>query len=209
MIWQQYLARQSRKPSGVFGRFLMGRYLDRANAASNALVYDTLEPRSQDRVLEIGFGGADLLLRIAANLDGGSIEGLELSGEMLDSAQRRVRRLGLEGKVQFHLGSVVMLPFADASFDLACSVHTIYFWPDLDHGLAELARVIKPGGALVLGFSSDTALRQEGWVEHGFQAYSSAQITEACRAHGLVPDRLSRIERRPGGEVFAYRGVKA
>ena len=209
MIWKQYLAQQSRKPSGLFGRLLMGRYLDRANANSNALVYDTLAPRPVDQVLEIGFGGADLLLRIAGNLDGGSIEGLELSAEMLASARRRARKLGLDHRTGFHLGGVDALPFDDASFDLACSAHTIYFWPDLDHGLAEIARVLKPGGALVLGFSSDTALRQEGWVERGFQAYSSEQLIEACRARGFTLDRLNLIERKPGGNVCAYRGIKA
>ena len=95
MIWKSLLSAQSHKPSGIFGRLFMGRYLDRANAGINQLVYDALGPDPQDRVLEVGFGGADLLLRIAASLDGGRIEGLELSAEMLERARRRARRLGL------------------------------------------------------------------------------------------------------------------
>ena len=57
MIWKSCLSAQSRKPSGIFGRLLMGRYLDRANAGINQLVYDSLGHDADSRVLEIGFGG--------------------------------------------------------------------------------------------------------------------------------------------------------
>lgn len=208
MIWKSLLSAQSHKPSGILGRLFMGRYLDRANAGINQLVYDTLGPGPQDQVLEVGFGGADLLLRIAASLEGGRIEGLELSVEMLERARRRARRLGLLQRAGFQLGSVDALPFEDAAFDLACSVHTIYFWPDLDRGIAELARVVKPGGRLVLGFSAESVLREDGWVERGFSAYSNQRIADAYRAHGFAPDQLKSIERKPRGTSYAYCGVR-
>ena len=209
MIWQRLLARQSRRPSGLIGRLLMGSYLDRVNAEINTLVYDALAPEPQQRVLEVGFGGAELLFRIAAGLDRGRIEGLELSGEMLDNARRRAARLGLADKTGFHAGSIDALPFADASFDRACSVHTIYFWPDLESGLAELARVLKPGGRLVLGFSTATDLRRDGWMQQGFQAYSTEAIVESCRRLGFENERLDSIPRKPRGQVYAYRGIRA
>lgn len=187
----------------------MGRYLDRANARINRLVYDVLEPEPHEHVLDIGFGGADLLLRIAQGLDSGRIDGVDLSAEMVARAEKRARKLGLAQKACFHRDSVDSLPFGDASFDCACSVHTIYFWPDLDRGLAELARVIKPGGRLVLGFSSDAVLHEEGWVERGFRAYSGMQMADAYRAHGFTPAPLQAIERNPRGQQYAFLGVRS
>lgn len=209
MTWRSFLSAQSRQPSGFFGRFLMAGYLDRANSQINQLVFDTLAPGPQERVLEVGFGGAELLLRIAASLETGRIDGVDLSPEMVTRAVRRARKLRLSEKTGFHQGSVEGLPFDDASFDCACSVHTIYFWPEFNRGLAELARVIKPGGRLLLGFSSDDTLRDEGWVERGFSAYSQQQVSDACQSQGFLPAQLNAIERQPRGKIYAFLGVKA
>ncbi len=209
MIWRSFLSAQSRQPSGFFGRFLMGRYLDYVNSRTNQLVFDKLAPGPQEHVLEIGFGGAELLLRIATDLETGRIDGLDLSPEMVARAVRRTRKLGLSQKTGFHQGSVEKLPFDDASFDCACSVHTIYFWPQLGRGLDELARVIKPGGRLLLGFSSQQMLRDEGWVERGFSAYSKQQVSDACQSHGFEQAQLSVIEREPRGKVYACLGIRS
>jgi len=208
MIWRDFLARQSRRPSGLFGRLLMGSYLDRANADINALVYRRLAPAPQQRLLEIGFGGAELLLRIAAGLEEGCIDGIEISPEMIAAARRRARRLGLEKTTGFHQGSVESLPFTSASVDAVCSVHTIYFWPDLPRGLAEIARVIKPGGRLVLGFSAAEDLRREGWTRRGFKVYANEEIIETCKRHGFEYAGLDGIERRPRGSSHVYCGVR-
>ncbi len=182
--------------------------LNRANASVNQLVFDNLQHDAQSRLLEIGFGGGDLLFRIAGGLAGGSIDGVDLSVEMLANARVRTARLGLGETVNLHLGSADTLPFADATFDCACSVHTIYFWPDLNAGLMQLARVVKPGGGLVLGFSSASALVEDGYTERGFRAYSCEQLVDACHACGFATDRLVSTSRKRGGEVYVYRGVR-
>lgn len=208
MIWRRLLARQSRRPCGLFGRLLMGSYLDRANADINSLVYRRLEPAPRQYLLEVGFGGAELLMRIASVLENGRIDGLELSTEMVANARRRAARLGLEQVTAFHQGSIEALPFTDASFDAACSVHTIYFWPDLARGLGEIARVIKPGGHLVLGFSAADDLRREGWTGQGFKTYGNNEIIATCRRRGFEYESLDSIERKPRGLSYVYRGIR-
>lgn len=208
MAISEFIARQAAQPQGLFGRLIFGRLLNRANATVNRLVYDSLQHDAKSQLLEIGFGGGELLFRIARSLVEGRIEGVDISAEMLANAQRRVARMGLEGSTGLQLGSVDSLPFADASFDCACSVHTIYFWPDLNHGLRELARVIRPGGRLVLGFSSDAALVEDGCTARGFRAYSSQQLVDACLACGFTADMLTTTGRKRGGEIYVYRGVR-
>ncbi|WP_353005220.1 methyltransferase domain-containing protein [Mesorhizobium sp. M0761] len=56
------------------------------------------------------------------------------------------------GRAEFRVGLVEDLPLPDSTFDKALSVHTVYFWQSLRAGSAELARVIEPGGRVVLGF---------------------------------------------------------
>jgi arsenite methyltransferase len=208
MGFSEFIARQSGKPEGLFGRMLMGFYLDRVNEAGNQLVYDTFQVQPDSRVLEVGFGGGELLFRIANQLVSGSIDGIELSQVMLDHAMNRALKLDLESKINFHLGKIEKLPYQDGSFDRVCSVNTVYFWPDLDTGLAELARVMKANAVLVLGFGCDQALRKAGYEEKGFKLYTSDQIASAYRHHGLVPEKLESIERPGRGPFYAYRAVK-
>ncbi len=202
------LAQQSRRPSGFFGRLLMGPYLDRANARVNRLVFDCLDLDPGSRVLEVGFGGGDLLFRIAARVDRGRVDGIDLSPEMVAAAQRRGSRLGLDGRLRLHRAGLDRLPFADAAFDRACSVHTVYFWSDLERGLAEFARVLEPGARLVLGFSSADGIEQSGWVEHGFRAYTGDDIAAACEQQGFDRLELRQIERKPRGSLHALIGTR-
>lgn len=208
MSFSDFIARQSGKPEGLFGRMLMGFYLDRVNEAGNRLVYETLRAQPDSRVLEIGFGGGDLLFRIAKQLESGRIDGIELSQAMLDHALNRARKLNLESKISFHVGKVEKLPYEGEIFDRICTVNTVYFWPDLDAGLAELARVMKADAELVLGFGCDQALRAAGYEEKGFKLYSSEQIADAYRLNGLKPEKLESIERPGRGPFYAYRAVR-
>lgn len=204
----KFLARQAAKPQGIFGRLIYGRHLNRANAVVNQLVYDHLQHDENSRVLEVGFGGGDLLFRVARGLTGGRIDGVEVSTEMLANARRKSSRLGLEGTVALQLASIDALPFAEASFDCACSVHSIYFWPDINTGLGELSRVVKPGGVLVLGFSSASALKKDGLCNRGFKAYSQQQIVDVCLQTGFTAECVATTRRSRGGEIHIYRGIR-
>ena len=80
--------------------------------------------------------------------------GVDPSEVMCAVARRHNRRAIAAGQVRVACGDSEHIPAADASFDKVFSTHTLYFWPDLSRGLAELRRVLRPGGALWLAFHS-------------------------------------------------------
>ena len=96
-----------------------------------------LSPR---RVLEVGCGWGELAEWIARDT-GAEVVAVDLSLRMVELAQER----GVDARV----ADVQQLPFADGEFDLVVAAWMLYHVPDLDRGIGELARVLRPGGRLV------------------------------------------------------------
>lgn len=190
MFIKRFMAKQLAHPSGIFGRLVMGRFLNTITSAHNQLVLKQLALSPADRILEVGFGGGALLDGIVRLVPEGSVAGVELSDEMLSNARSRFRSQIAAGSVELRHGDVRSLPFPDASFDKACSVNTVYFWPDLASALGEFSRVIRPGGVLVLGFNAADDLRSDGLHQLGFVPYSAQDIAEALEAQGFRPGPL-------------------
>ena len=95
-----------------------------------------------DRVLDACCGTGDLA--VAARKAGAAVVGLDFSEPMLE----RARRKGPE--LEWVRGDVLALPFDDASFDAATVGFGVRNVEDLERGLAELARVLRPGGRLAI-----------------------------------------------------------
>lgn len=146
-----FIARQARCPSGWLGWFLV-RIMARETASENAEAIGLLDIQSSDQVLEVGFGHGRSLLAIAATLSEGCAVGVDVSDDMVRQLARRYHHLIAAGRLQVHCADSRQLPLADAQFDKVLAIHTIYFWNDPLVDLREIARVVKPGGRLVLGF---------------------------------------------------------
>lgn len=118
----------------------------------------TLNPPRMDtsfRVLDLAGGTGDVALRIArASGAGTSIVICDISPEMLEVGRRKVEAAGLSDRIGLVQGNAETLPFADRSFDAATIAFGIRNVTRIDRALAEMYRVLKPGGRLaVLEFS--------------------------------------------------------
>ena len=101
------------------------------------------------KVLEVGPGPGELSARIMTELDA-EVVALDVSERMVALARER----GVDARV----GDVQTLPFEDGSFDTVVAAWMLYHVPDLDRGLAEIARVLTPGGRLVAVTNSELHL---------------------------------------------------
>ncbi len=97
------------------------------------------------QVLEVGCGWGELSEWIARET-GAKVVATDLSPHMVELARAR----GLDASV----ADIQSLPFADASFDVVVAAWMLYHVPDLDRGLAEVTRVLRPAGSLVASTNS-------------------------------------------------------
>jgi SAM-dependent methyltransferase len=181
---QRYLARQFARPRGVAGRWVFGAWLDRTSPGMNLMALRLLAIGSHDRVLEVGFGGGGLFQRILAARPAAAF-GVDISEEMVARACRRFRRQINEGRARILLGSAERLPLDDSSIDKACSLNSIYFWTDPAAAMQEFARVLRPGGALLLGFEAPETLRAWPGHRYGFTVFGPGEVVRLAAGAGF------------------------
>lgn len=111
---------------------------------------EALEPQPGERILEIGPGTGYYTFEISERLGDGILEIFDIQQEMLDHVAREAERRGVTN-VKPRQGDAQALPYEDDSFDGAVLVGVLGEIPDQDRALREIARVLRPGGRLVVG----------------------------------------------------------
>jgi SAM-dependent methyltransferase len=118
---------------------------------TRARLRETLEPRPGERVLEVGPGTGYYTLDMAEWVKpDGEVDILDLQPEMLDHTMRRAGERGLANVTPTRSDAITM-PYEDGTFDAAYLVAVLGEIPDQDAVLREFARVLKPGGRLIVG----------------------------------------------------------
>ena len=84
---------------------------------------------------------------------------------MVEQARARNATAIQSGHIDVRHGSVESLPFDDNSFDKALAINSMQVWPDAVAGLREIRRVMKPGGAIALGFTPYSGQPNKGLAE--------------------------------------------
>jgi ubiquinone/menaquinone biosynthesis C-methylase UbiE len=125
--------------------------------------------RARGDALEVAIGTGLNLPLYASDV---RLTGLDLSGGMLQIARDRARELGRE--VDLREGDAHELPFPDESFDSVVCTFSLCNIPDVDRALAEMKRVLKPGGRLLLADHIRSAAKPVFWIQKLIEFFSSA-----------------------------------
>ena len=101
-------------------------------------------------VLDLATGTADLAIGAARRFPSAQVTGVDLTPAMLEVGRRKVAAAGLADRIGLREGNALALDLPDAAFDAATCAFGFRNFPDMDRALAECARVLKPGGHLLV-----------------------------------------------------------
>lgn len=132
-----------------------------ANRRPTRLAIEALDVQPGDSVLDLGCGTGDAIPALMAAAGSGRLHGLDHSRDMIATAAR------LHPEATFHRAPFTAIPLRDGSIDRVLAANVAYFWQDDRAVLAEIARVLRPGGRLALYVTMEDALRRIGLGDSG------------------------------------------
>jgi ubiquinone/menaquinone biosynthesis C-methylase UbiE len=127
-----------------------GRYDDISRSIGDAIEHavERLQPKPGERILDLATGTGWGSRVIAQRFPGVQVIGADIADQMLDHARRTAAKLGLD--IEYRHADAEKLPFEDGSFDGVISTFGVMFAGKPEAAAAELARVVRKGGRVVL-----------------------------------------------------------
>ena len=189
----------------------IARVYDRMNSVMTAGLHHHWRRRAADlaavgpgdRALDVATGTGDLAVELAGRVGpSGEVVGVDFSEQMLAEARRKA-------PLRFEWANALDLPYADGSFDAATVGFGARNFSDLDRGLAEMARVVRPGGKVVV---LEITTPRKPPLSTFYGAWFDTVVPAIGRIAG-DPDAYTylpnSVKRFPGPEELAGRLVAA
>jgi demethylmenaquinone methyltransferase / 2-methoxy-6-polyprenyl-1,4-benzoquinol methylase len=168
------------------------------------IAVNELEPLSKGVFLDVATGTADIALEISSRAPSPArIVGVDFSTTMLELGKDKVKAKNKQAEIQLFPGAAEHLPLKDDSFDGAISAFGARNFANLNQGISEIHRVLKPGGKIVI---LDFSFPQNGFLQWLYRLYfgnilpiMGRWISGHKNAYSYLPDS---VEGFPKGEDF-------
>lgn len=139
---------------------------------------DTLKKNNPRKILDIATGTGDLAIQACRQMNPDSIIGIDISEGMMEVGRKKVEAASLSDKISFERQDCMALTYQDNSFDAAMVAFGVRNFANLDQGLREIHRVLKPGGELMI---LELTTPQHFPVKQGYWLYSRLFIPTVGR----------------------------
>ena len=136
----------------IAGRYdFMNRFLSaRTDIGWRKKAIRLLKKDNPQKILDIATGTADMAIIACKLLNPDEITGIDISEQMLEVGRKKVEKEGLVDKIRFQHGDSETINFAENTFDAGMVAFGVRNFENLEKGLVEIKRVLKPGGQLVI-----------------------------------------------------------
>jgi len=154
-----------------------------------------MKRQQPEHILDIATGTADLPVLQAKALPSARITGLDISEGMLEVGRKKIKKAGLENRVELTPGDAENLPFDNASYDAVTVAFGVRNFEDLEKGIREMARVLRPGGQMyILEFSQPekTPFKQlYGFYSRRILPFIGKLVSGDASAYTYLPESIA------------------
>lgn len=179
----EYIGSQFGNPRGVVGAIccVIMNFINRAMYKNTVSLVNV---KSDDKVLDIGFGNGYLLQRLYGQIKC-DLYGIDISEDMVTAATARNKTAADVGKLHLQIGDCCDLPFDESSFAAVTSINTVYFWNNTVKGLSEIRRVLKPGATFYNVVYTKEWLDKLSYTKKGFQKFEPQDLITLGKKAGF------------------------
>jgi demethylmenaquinone methyltransferase/2-methoxy-6-polyprenyl-1,4-benzoquinol methylase len=155
--------------------------------------------KNPDSILDIATGTGDLAIQFAIKTKASKVVGLDLSEGMLEVAKKKAEKTPITTKLDFIKGDSENLPFNDNTFDVISVSFGIRNFENLEKGLSEIYRVLKPSGLFII---LETSVPEKFPFKQGYYFYSKAILPLIGKL--FSKDKVAYTYLSESASVFPY-----
>ncbi len=164
---------------------------------------DSIKPFRHDDILDVATGTGDFAILACRRLSPKKIVAADLSEGMMDVGRKKVEKAGLSHVIEFRKEDCMSLELPDNSFDVVTVAYGVRNFQDLDRGLREMRRVLRPGGhVFILELCTPVSfpMKQLFWIySHVVMPLLGRLVSKDGKAYAYLP---ATMEAFPQGEVM-------
>lgn len=109
-----------------------------------------LKKENPKHILDVATGTGDMALMACKMLNPDKITGIDISEGMLELGRKKIEKEGLKDKINLHIGDSEAINYSENTFDAVMVAFGVRNFENLEKGLAEMHRVLKPGGQMII-----------------------------------------------------------